>query len=178
MGNGSSTSLGAARVVLEAAAVPALVILGVMLNAESTARKTAEARDRVEAAELARTNQSLDSLVKARRRIDTLWRHDSIPYAKVMNHYDSVTVHDTAWKHDTVAVLADSVIHACRAVLSDCEQQRAIDARIIQGLAQDTASWRIRWQAAQQQRPSVFSTVGKIVIAGLVGYSLRAITVR
>jgi len=73
-----------------------------------------------------------DSLTRELRRVDTVYRSDTVRLWRVKERFDTVTSTVTEWKHDTVRVvefvrLADSTVRACTAALLTCEQRVGLE---------------------------------------------------
>ncbi len=124
-------------ILLAATAVLSLSLYG----AEQRRRGAAEA-------EGARWKQELDSLRVVARRVDTLYRTDTVRLWRLRERWDTAVVHVEKWKTDTVEVvryvqLADSTIRACTAALLTCEERVAVRDRQL-------VAWERRWETREQ----------------------------
>lgn len=114
----------------------------------------------------------LDSLAKA-------YRVDTVRLTKWLTKWDSVPVEH--WLHDTVPgapdtiripvqvlVTADSTIRSCKAVLRDCEAQKA-------ALAADTLIWKGKYDVEARLVPSAAKPWFDRTVGGLVGFGLASL---
>jgi len=92
-------------------------------------------------------------------RVDTVYRRDTVRYVGWQTRYDTARTTDTLTRlvHDTAVVyvrrdVADSTVHACRAVLSSCALALAARDTVI-------AAQRVEIAAERADRPSLLSRV-------------------
>lgn len=101
------------------------------------------ARDRVQRA------------VQVAARADTIWRTDTFRLTRYLTRYDTARVRDTVVRDSVVYVragAADSVVRACRAVVSSCSVALAARDSVI-------AAQRVEIQSERATRPPLLRRV-------------------
>lgn len=79
-------------------------------------------------------NGKIASLVRETKRVDTLYKRDTLTLTRVRRITDSVLVLDTVIRVDSVKVLIRAERNACDAVVKTCEQRVAIRDSTIKAL--------------------------------------------
>lgn len=101
----------------------------------------------------------VDTLMRETVRLDTVWRSSKAKYAEALTKYDTVRMMNTVVKNDTVFIprpVADSIVVACRAVVSVCESQKAnLTARL--AIAEESLK-------AAKRDPK------RLIVAGTIGF--------
>jgi hypothetical protein len=83
------------------------------------------------------------------KRVDTVYRRDTLTLTKVRRRTDSILVTDTLWRSDTVRVLIAAERNACNAAIRTCEQRIAIADSTIKALRKKPSVWsKLPWVAA------------------------------
>lgn len=99
-------------------------------------------------------------------RVDTVYRTRVRTYARQVTRYDTARVTDTV-THDSIVYVrrdvADSTVHACRAVLSSCALALAARDSVI-------AAQRVEIRAVRADRPSLLTRVAHDAAWLAVGY--------
>jgi hypothetical protein len=120
------------------------------------------------ASQEAATRHALDSLARVSARVDSVYVRDTLTLTHETTRY--VTVRDTLLVHltDTIRVkeyvqAADSVVRACSAVVTACDQRHSVDSATATG-------WERMYKAERAARPSVVLTIGKELLIGLAGF--------
>jgi hypothetical protein len=78
--------------------------------------------------------EQLAHLVRETKRVDTLYKRDTLTLTRVRRITDSVLVTDTVIRVDSVKVLIHSERLACDAVVKTCEQRVAVRDSTIRAL--------------------------------------------
>jgi hypothetical protein len=94
-------------------------------------------------------NGRIAHLTAESKRVDTLYRRDTLTLTRVRRSTDSILVTDTLWRSDTVRVLIANERNACNAAIRTCEQRIAIADSTIKALRKKPSVWgKLPWVAA------------------------------
>ena len=114
-----------------------------------------------------------DSLARASRRIDTVYRRDTMRLTRwrdsVVTLRDSLTLTDTVEVVRFIAV-QDSTIAACSVALTTCEERVAVRDRQLD-------AWRRQWEA-RPKPPSALAKWTERIGWGLAGFGLGRVAPR
>jgi hypothetical protein len=90
-------------------------------------------------------NGKIAHLVSESKRVDTVYRRDTLTLTRVRRLTDSILVHQT----DTVRLIVERERQACDRVIETCEQRVAIRDSTIRALRKKPSVWsKVPWVAA------------------------------
>lgn len=96
-----------------------------------------------------------DSLKADRKRIETVYKTDTLRLTKVRRVTDSVLKVDTVIRTDSARVLVAGERQACNAVIKTCEEQKA-------GLVRENANLAEQLRLEKKKKPSRFGCAGPV----------------